>query len=427
MSNLCLADTFSDYYHQASAAFEQGDYATAVLLFNKAKNLKNGETHALDFNIGSSLYKWKKYISAYQAFESASQDPNFYVLSHINMALCAAKLNDKELLSKHLIIVSPLVSSQRYRDQLLNIATEYELQDLLYNSPSRLVSQFDIAIGRQYKIALQQIDSNNLNLAPVNKTQADANYVYSGFNVDYQWHKNLSTQLSIQDISYYSAQRQLREYNYRQFSITPTFQFRNTETTWSASFSAVHSDLADRSFQNQSVIVLKTLSNFNSWSAGLYLRHRSLFSTDPNYRYLQGRDYGIGTLVNRTAPNWSINLDISLSENNREDYRVAVTTGNDAIFQSYSPKVGQFASEARYRFNSYLSLLLNLLYRVDRYPDDMETQRRDHRGVYGLGLQQAINKHWQVLLNYQRIQQNSTLTPFDFDSRLIYLATRYNW
>jgi len=426
-STPCLADPYSDLYNQASAAFEQGDFASAVILFNKAKNLHNSDDHALDFNIGSSLFKLGNYIAAYQAFDSASADPQFYVLSHINMALCAAKLQDRELLAKHLIIVAPLVTSNRYREQLVNIAQPFGLQDLLQQSKPRLRGQFDFAIGRQYQIVLQ-LDQNNSTITPATNTRADANYLYSGLNLNFHWNKMVSTQFVIQDVSYQSNQQQIKNYDYRNFILSPTFQLQSESSVWSASFSAIHTDLANRSFQNQTVILLKAMVIRGSWRAGPYLQHRSLYSTDSNYLYLQGREFTSGVLATRNTSHWSLSLDGSVSGNEREDFYSDINgDGIDEFVQSYSPRVTRLSLDTRYRLTARLSLLIDAKYQVDHYPRHQLPQRRDHQRIYSFGLQQEFNSRWQLLLNYQGVDHNSTNTLYEYNSHLMFLAMRYKW
>jgi len=423
----CYADAFEEFYQQASDAFQAGDYGNAVILFNKAKKLRNNETHALDFNIGSSLYKWGKYISAYQSFELASESPKFYVLSHINMALCAANLNDRNLLAKHLIIVAPLVSDERHKRQLNNIATAFGLQAMLKTQSQQYLSSYiDLALGRQFKIVLQQFDPNSSTVTPANIEETDANYLYTGLNIDYHWQANFALRFNLQDVAYQSENAIVRKYSYRTIQLTPSYVFDSGHTLWSANLSAVHNDLANASLQNQTVVLLKAMAKRKTWRVGIYAQHRSIFVTDASYHYLQGEETTWGSQAIRHTSHWQMTVDASYSANNRSDFHSG--SGASETIQSYSPLVQRLRLDNAYRFNNRNSANINLSYRYDRYPQlATSSARQDTNLSYGCGFTHRLNSHWQFLLNYQEVKNNSKLDLYSYHSQLVLFTSRYHW
>lgn len=398
-----------------------------MILFNKAKKLRKDESHALDFNIGSSLYKWGKYISAYQSFELASESPKFYVLSHINMALCAAKMNDRDLLAKHLILVAPLVSDERHKRQLNNIATAFGLQAMLKRQSLHYLSSYiDLALGRQFRIVLQQFDPNSSTVTPANIEETDANYLFTNLNVDYRWHANFALRFNLQDLAYQSEQSFVRKYSYRTIQLTPSYVFDSGHTRWSANLSAIHNDLANASLQNQAVVLLKAMARRKTWRAGIYAQHRSIFVTDASYHYLQGEETTWGLQAKRHTAHWQMIVDASYSNNDRADFHSG--SGASESIQSYSPIVQRLRLDNAYRFNHRHSANINLSYRRDRYPTQMTSSpRQDTNLSYGCGFTHVLNAHWQFLLNYQEVKNNSKLDLYSYHSHLILFTSRYHW
>ena len=420
--NTCFATEYDDFFQQASAAYQAGDYGKAVILFKKAKQADPKNSRAIDFNVGSSLYKWGKYIAAYEAFESSSEDPHYYVLSQINMALCAAKLDDKDLLAKHLLIVAPLVKSERYRQQLNNIAQPFGLQSLLIKPVSHVNVNFDFSLGRQTNINLQLIAPN---LSGANINNADANFTYSQLQIQREWSPTLSLWFSLQDMAFQTSNAVVRNNNYRVFTVSPRYRFRSAISDVSLNFSAVHTDIADRSFQTQAVIQANALYIHNNWRNGVYFQQRSLYSTDKSYRYLQGREVSLGYMSVRNTSQSVNKFQLGVIRNNREDY---YDTSGTVLLESYSPTIINAQLDTNYRVRTRLTAHASLLYRVETYAAQQNLEkRRDRRQGISLGLTQEMNHDWSLLLNYQAYFLNSTQSKYEYDSRLLMLGTRYHW
>lgn len=421
---VCLADDYSEWFNAASDAYAEQDYGRAVVLFNKAKNVNPDKATMLDFNIGSSLYKWGQYIAAYQAFESASADPRYYVLSHINMALCAAKLNDRGLVSKHLLIAAPLVQSERYQQQIKSIADKFDLQ-IRTGTESTIVRSINLSVGRQNHINQQLLDQNDINL-PTQTQPTNAYYVSSAINVRYLRSDFFDLNLLVQDLAYQTRHREIRKNNYRFINLGSEVRFRASDSQWSAALSGQHFQLSDSVFQNHVILRLKASYLSKHWQAGAYYQYRAIYALDNQYDYLQGEEHKTGVLWQGRYRRWKPSLEIAVADNRRDD-DYADINGQLVLQQSYSPDVLQIGTSMQYDVSDALKLQLGYDFRRDQYPIVQQSERYNHRRSASYSAVYAFAKAWSASLSYQDIRQTSTDPQYRFDSRIVLFAVAYAW
>ena len=408
---VCAADFQSDY-QQGLMAFRNGDYELALNWFQSAKLKHDGPSSHIAFNLGSSLYKLERYQDAYDAFADAAIDPRFYVLSQINMALCGGKLNNRQLVAKHLSNALPVAKTTRHKQQLYQISQHYGFDELYSSQLRRWSGKLEISLGQDNNVILQESTSNTGTIA----SGTSAAYVTSLLNLSFNPARYIGISALAYDIKYESGE-ELKQNNYRIFELKPRLSVTGTNRQWQLYVSRAWSKLGDEPFLFDNNVGTTFGWQFSPrWQTKLGYHYRDHESQTTEYQHLTGNEVNSSLSLSYLRSSLTLALEYGSQSNDREDHYQTTESGEQKLLESFSPQRWYSSFDVRWQLWSKLGVHLHLLYRESDYPQADTQMRADQRWFADASLLYSLSPAWSVHLIYQRVDNRSNLERYDYDT-----------
>lgn len=419
---MIAATDFQSDYQAGLESFRLGDYAAALNWFQSAQTKHPEKSGHLSFNLGSSYYKLGRYQEAYDAFTAAATDPRFYVLSQINLALCAAKLDDRQRLATHLLNALALAQTQSHKQQLYDISQRYGFSDLYDTQLRRLGGNLRVSLGYDKHPVWLDINGNTNSAAQTTNgaaQQKSASYLSSDFNLEYNPSRYTGISAEVSDIRYEPGSN-YTSYDYRRLELKPRLSLAGPVFQGQLYLGHSWSHLGDRKFQSDAkagLLLGWTLST--PWQIKLALHYQDHASQDIRYQYLSGHEIDRVIGLSYLKPDFRVEAEYGRQSNDRADYYEG-----QSLSQSYSPQRWYGGLNLQVRLRATLWLSSALQYRKSHYHTPQHT---DRRWLASAGLLAPLSPVWSAHLSYQRFDNRSSASEFVYDTYHILTGLGYRF
>jgi hypothetical protein len=334
------------------------------------------------------------------------------------MALCAAKLGDRQLLAKHLLNALAVAKTAQHKQQLYEISLRYGFIDL-YNTQLRRWSG-KVALSLGYDRHPVLLDINGGVGAPL--ANSDAMYLASEINLEYNPSRHAGFSANVSDI-HYQSDTVFSKNNYRSIEVKPRLSLIGSSLQAQLYFGQSRSQLDEVNFfgvNTAGLLLGWTLSP--RWQLKLAVHYKKYRSLDERYAYLSGSELDRRIGLRFLKPGFNMEWEIGRQSNDRDDYYEA-----GALSQSYSPTRRDGGLTLQWQLQPRLWLSSMLQYRVSDYPEVQNKPHNDQRWSASAGMLVPLSPVWSFHLNYQRFDNRSNVSDFVYDTYHVLTGMGYRF
>lgn len=396
--NGAFAATGNDW-DSGSQAFENGDYAAALVFFELARD-KGLEGPAVHYNIAVSQFKLGRYDAAGRTFSLiVHQFPKMRGLAEYNLGLVARRLGDRNEARVHFLAAYALSPDNR----TIRVLASRRLRELEpdVRSAARWTGAFGVRAGNDDNIALR--DEAGL---PVGTT-ADSPMadVFATLQGPWNGRSGFRVDAGAYLVKYFNAE----EFDQSEIRGGVFYDWRSND--WRVQF-GIHAsagtlggDAFDRKAGARARIVRYIARN-----AAMDLRYTYDDVTDADSLFA-----GIAGSRQQFEVRYRW-----YSNSHRVQLRYQLET-NDRLNPGVSPDRNRFAIDYRYQPEEGVGYEAGIDMRNSDY-DELTTPREEDLFTFRAALTYTFRSNWQVVLAYRGSDNDSTDDTFSYDRTQITLG-----
>lgn len=396
--NGAFAATGNDW-DSGSQAFENGDYAAALVFFELARD-KGLEGPAVHYNIAVSQFKLGRYDAAGRTFSLiVHQFPKMRGLAEYNLGLVARRLGDRNEARVHFLAAYALSPDNR----TIRVLASRRLRELEpdVRSAARWTGAFGVRAGNDDNIALR--DEAGL---PVGTT-ADSPMadVFATLQGPWNGRSGFRVDAGAYLVKYFNAE----EFDQSEIRGGVFYDWRSND--WRVQF-GIHAsagtlggDAFDRKAGARARIVRYIARN-----AAMDLRYTYDDVTDADSLFA-----GIAGSRQQFEVRYRW-----YSNSHRVQLRYQLET-NDRLNPGVSPDRNRFAIDYRYQPEEGVGYEAGIDMRNSDY-DELTTPREEDLFTFRAALTYTFRSNWQVVLVYRGSDNDSTDDTFSYDRTQITLG-----
>lgn len=396
--NGAFAATGNDW-DSGSQAFENGDYAAALVFFELARD-KGLEGPAVHYNIAVSQFKLGRYDAAGRTFSLiVHQFPKMRGLAEYNLGLVARRLGDRNEARVHFLAAYALSPDNR----TIRVLASRRLRELEpdVRSAARWTGAFGVRAGNDDNIALR--DEAGL---PVGTT-ADSPMadVFATLQGPWNGRSGFRVDAGAYLVKYFNAE----EFDQSEIRGGVFYDWRSND--WRVQF-GIHAsagtlggDAFDRKAGARARIVRYIARN-----AAMDLRYTYDDVTDADSLFA-----GIAGSRQQFEVRYRW-----YSNSHRVQLRYQLET-NDRLNPGVSPDRNRFAIDYRYQPEEGVGYEAGIDMRNSDY-DELTTPREEDLFTFRAALTYTFRSNWQVVLEYRGSDNDSTDDTFSYDRTQITLG-----
>jgi len=386
-----------DSWQLGLQAFENRDYESALVFFQIARDAGQ-QGPAVSYNIGVCEYKTERYTDADRTFLSLGQQfPEFRALAAYNLGLIAQKLNRTDDARVH--FRNSFESS--YDDETLHSLSAEMLRRL---SPEPVKTSapgygaFGIRAGYDDNVALR----DELGLPAGTTAESPTADIFASIEWPVSGSGNLLFDASLYAVRYFDAD----EFDQNAIDVGIVYELELGAWLADAGIYANYGTLGGDGF-DRGVSLRMRVSRRLTESAWLRLRfeHQEIEAADSVFAGIDGSRQKIEARYRWYMNDHSFTTRIQFETNDRASESVSPERLRFGVGYRYSPQTGWgFESGVEYRSSDY---------------DGLAPPRTEDLMTIRIGASRTLKDGWQLLLNYQFSENDSTDSDFAYDRNLL--------
>ncbi len=379
-------------WNDGAAAFQRGNYATALFHFESARDA--GTTGpAVHYNIGVCQYRLKRYSDAASTFRLvAGQFPKMRGLAEYNLGLAEQRLGNPEAAIAHFVAAyraSP-------NDREIRVLASRQLRELEpeIRAASEWTGALGLRAGYDDNITLRDTDVIPASITaetPIAELFATVNRPIGGAS-------GFSVEGNIYAVRNFDAS----EFNQNEISVGVMYGWRSGD--WRLQVGAQYGagSLGGESFDRKGGAIFQAIRYLNEMSSLTFnYDYDNVKDADSRFAGIDGSRQKFQVLYRRyLGDSRQIVVRIRQDLNDRIDPNVSPDRSGLSADYRYHPDVGWgFEFGASYRTSDF---------------GDMTVSRTENLLTASAGLTRKIFGDWRFLFEYESSNNNSTDATFDY-------------
>lgn len=389
-----------DYFQAGVKYFKAGRYRQAIHAFEKARK-RDTNNPKLDYNLGVSYFKTGQFGKAKKYLSRSARHPLYRSLSHYNLGLLAKKQNKRtEAVNWFNKVI------QKNDDKKLTILAKKQISELTGKRKNWYLSA---SAGYGY--------DSNINSVPTGQaTNLGDNFIESFASANGMINGNQNRGWFLDSFVYRLDYQDLSDNDFDDLQIG--IYYKTPVDKWRTRFGAY----LDKSYLNgdayQNTTGLEARGQFPiGQSSRLQLRYlyNDINPQNRLYNYLAG---------------WKQRFRAEYRNYKGKDfyrayYELELNDRADTTTRSYSPTRHTLRGRYQHRFNKNWKWYADASYRISDYPMVAGLGREDKRLKLSTSVFYKLNKHWKIKAKYERTNNNSNDTLYDYVRNMYMLSV--NW
>ncbi len=398
LAQYSLAD--SKNWTEGTAAFQEGDYHSALQYFQAAK--RDGQTGpAVHYNIAVCQFKLGNFKQSAINFRFiADRYPRMRGLAEYNLGLVALRTQDSEAAIKHFLKAHKLSPT----DHKLRVLASRRLREL--EPEIRVASSWTAAIGMRVGFDDNVALRDETGLPSTVETESPMSDLFASIKGPYNGKNGIRVVGSLYVIKNFDVD----DFDQGEVYGGALYDWRSGEWRLQLGLHASAGTLGGDSFDR------KAGGNFQ---AIRYLNKNSEFSLSYNYDDVQDANTlfaGINGSRQQLQGRYrwhSGDRRFALSYRQEE---------NDRLDPPVSPKRKSLSTNYRFQPNSGWGYEGGFRYRISRF-DEMAVPRDEDLVTFNVSVTHSIFQDWVVLVDYQHSNNDSSDPVFSYDRNVITVGT----
>jgi hypothetical protein len=394
LSQQCIAD--STDWANGTVAFQEGDYLSALLYFENAK--QDGlDGPAVHYNVAVCNFKLGRYESAAASFKFLADNfPKMRGLAEYNLGLVAQRKNDSEDAVDHFLSAYRLSPD----DPKLRILASNRLREL--EPELRTASQWTGALGMRAGFDDNVALRDETGLPSTLATESPVADLFASIKGPYNGESGFRVDASLYLIKNFDAD----EFDQSEVYGGVMYDWRPGEWRLQAGLHGSAGTLGGDSFDRkaggnfQAIRYLSQDSEF-----GLSYVYDDVQETDPIFAGIAGSRHQLQARYRWYSDERRFTLRYRQEENDRLDPAV-------------SPKRKSLSADYGYQPNTSWGYEGGFRYRSSRF-DEMLIPRDEDLLTINVAVTRSITRNWLLLIDYQYSNNDSSDPVFSYDRNLI--------
>ncbi len=393
--------TATDDWNAGKQAFSNGDYRSALIYFESARDSGRGGP-AVHYNIAVSQYKTGRYAAAQETFQLiAEQFPKKRALAEYNIGLTAVRLGELNKARTSFRRAYELSGDDRTLRTLASRQLGKQEPDV--RTAANWTGAFGIRAGYDDNVALL----DDLALSAGTTTESPLAEVFASFTGPWSGRSGVRVEGSAYFVKYTDAE----DFDQSQLSGGLFYEWRpgnwRLQLGAQASTGGIGGDSYDRKIGPKARVV--RYLNRNS-SIDLRFRHDDVTEADSIYAGLAGTRQVIDARYRWYRDGHYLQL------------RLAVET-NDRLDAGMSPDRNRLGIDYRYRPEQGLGFEAGFALRNSDY-SELATPREEDLTTLRGAMTYMFRSNWLVLAEYQNSSNDSTDPVYSYDRGQLTLGAR---
>lgn len=376
-----------------AAAFAQAKYEQALRYF-KAADEAGMETAALQYNLGVTYYKLKRYGDARNEFEKLTADAETASLAHYNLGRVALAMEDKSTAEHHF-----QTAYRTAKDPKLRRLADQQLQALAPElEASRWTGYASLAAGYDDNVTLDA-DSETL-VGKIEDEFLEAIGAVSG-----QVLGTRDNGLQIKSTGYYQDYLDADEFDFGNLRIGPELDRKfgewNTSLAGYLDLAYIDKELFEKVFSAEvegSRPISRNLELQLDYSLGI-------IDAESPYEDLTGSRHRLGVDLRSVIFDTYTGLGYTLEINDRDDEDFPTRHSVHVLAQKDLTEKWGIGVDGSYRYSDY-----------------GQTDREDERLWLSARISRSIAWDFQVYAKYDHIRNDSNIDENEYTSNLFFLG-----
>lgn len=393
------AQTSADAWSSGSQAFEQGDFSTALIFFESAREA--GQTGpAVHYNIGVSQYKLGQYDKSRHTFEMiAKRYPKFLALSEYNLGLIAEKQGYRKTALKHFQTAYDLSAD----DETLSALSATMLARTGPDSEPApgWYGVIGMRAGYDDNVALR----DELGLPAGTTAESPMADIYGSLEKPFTDNGDFRFDASVYAVRYFDLEE--FDQNAIQAGVAYDHDFGQWRTRVAAI--AAYGTLGGDGFDqtgNLSFRLDRRLTQ--SSSIGIRFRYDDVSAAETIFSGIEGLRQRLDVNYRWYFDDRSLFVNVQVEKNDRSDPGVSPSRNKIGFNYRFSPMDGWgYEFGAEYRSSDY---------------DDLVPARTEDLVTLRAGVTRMLTQNWQILAAYRYAENESSDTTFAYERNVMTLA-----
>lgn len=396
------AATLPPAFQKGNAAFEKGDYQSALKQFKEAE-LSGLNTSALHYNLGVCYYKLKDYPYAEKYFTLAANDKRMTQLAQYNLGLTASRMNDQ---TKALSWFKQATTSG-------NDAKITALANQRLAKPGAAQQTDERRVRGGGSFALGRDDNVNLIAADLPSLKSDS-YKEGSLYVNIP----LSPAFTLSGSAYMQDYNTVNTADFSQLGVDLSYAMNVHSWHLTPTVGLSQSDLNGDDYQSLMDFKFSAKRALGDGS-NILLRYRytDINSDNTIYNYLEGDRQQLRVHYKQPSALGLLSARYELELNSRQNTPTA----------NYSPTRHDFRLRLEQTTNTPWRFLEELQYRDSQYDAAAGVTREDKRKVLLLEGSRKLHKQLSLGVRYSHTDNDSNVTTKAYSRDDIQLYTDFSF